>query len=328
MARRRGIHFLVLALLLVNIPSATLADLAVQKRNSLPVAEGTDISIDEYEKWQAALSSTTAFVAPLKNAPAPAVYAKSYLLLDDQSAALLASRNPNVALPIASTTKMMTALVVRRYMKLDDVVTVTKEAAGINGSDIQLIANERISVQNLLKGLLIQSGNDAAIALAHHYAQAPDIQPFVTRMNEYAKELGLTQTVYGDPSGLDDERGRSTAFELAMIARTLLNDSVLRNIVTTPEETVNSVDASYIHELKNSNRLLQADTPYYLPNTLGIKTGFTPEAGHCLVSAYTINGRRVIGVVLNTNEFTVTASAAEMRKLLTWGEKYLTVTAY
>jgi D-alanyl-D-alanine carboxypeptidase len=202
-------------------------------------------------------------------------------------------------------------------------------AANINGSDIQLKLGEKITVHELLRGLMIQSGNDAAFALADHYSPGDnEYKAFVAKMNEYVAVVGLKNTVFGDPAGLDDETGRSTAADLAHIARLVLQDPVLGDIIATAKTTIQSVDGAVTHELTNSNRLLLGDSPYYLPGAIGVKTGFTPEAGHCLVSAYQSAHGLLIGVVLNTAEYTITASASESRKLYTWADRYVEARQY
>lgn len=252
-----------------------------------------------------------------KGAKGPFVYAKAFVLADADTGEVIVEKNAELELPVASTTKMTTALVVKQSLPLSEVVTVPTVAVQTIGSTVNLVKGEKITVHNLLKALLIQSGNDAAVALAEHYRLKTG-QDFVAAMNDYLRERGINQSAFRDPSGLNDEQGRSTAFDLAHIGRLLLADPDLSAIVATAETTVNSVDGLQSHLLKNSNRLVSPTQPLYLPGALGIKTGFTPEAGHCLVSAYKLGDRKVVSVVLNTNEFTVSASAAETRKLFLW----------
>ncbi len=277
----------------------------------------------------ALLAETKDYLAVADKAPKPPVFAKSYLLLDPRTAEVLIGQNTEASVPIASTTKMVTALVARELYKLDETVKISSLAANINGSDIQLTLGEEITVHELLRGLMIQSGNDAAFALADHYSpDENDYKMFVVKMNEYVQKVGLKNTVFGDPAGLDDEIGRSTAWDLAQIARLVLADKVLADIVATARTTITSIDGSAIHELTSSNRLLLGDSPYYLPGALGVKTGFTPDAGHCLVSAYQSTNGLLIGVVLNTAEYTITASASESRKLYQWADRYIEQRTY
>lgn len=278
---------------------------------------------------QAQLNNLDSFVDVKEGIRQPLIYSKSHLLMDSQSAEIIVSDNENEVVPIASTTKMVTALVVMDNMKLSDVATVSSKPPLIEGSKIGLKSGERITVANLLQGLLIYSGNDAAFALAEHYAGVPgDYEQFVTKMNEFVRAHGLKNTFFGDPAGLDSVNGHSTAIDLAHIARLVLENRTLADIVTIPNTTVSSTDGLLVHELKNSNRLVIPDSPYYLPMALGVKTGFTPEAGHCLVAAYRWQNRTLIGVVLNTNEYTITASASEVNKLFTWAERSLELRSY
>lgn len=326
MLRRKRIQvatLLLLALALLVSPSLTTT--ATQASD-----EATNTDSTTAAKFLGNLD-TAAVVS--KNAPTTRVFAKSYVLLDSQSTNILASKNPTATIPVASTTKMMTALVARKHFSLDEVVTVPTEILQVGGSEIHLVVNEKITVHDLLRGLLIQSGNDAAFALAFHFngkfkgnAEA-DYLPFVAEMNKMALELNLPSSVYRDPAGLSDE-GRSTALDLAHTARLLLKDPVLEKIVNTPNSTVSSIDGRYQHVLKNSNRLIVPTEPLYMPLAGGVKTGFTPDAGHCLVSSYTVDGRTLIGVVLNTDEYTITASAKEMRKLFEWASRNVTVLNY
>lgn len=256
----------------------------------------------------------------------PPVRSTSFLLLDQASNEVLVSRLADSPLPVASTTKMVTALVARELLALDAVVTVPLSATKVAGSKVNLLAGEKITVHNLLKALLIQSGNDAAYALAS--ATAEDTDQFVTRMNQYLASHRLRQTKFTDPAGLDDQAGRSTAFELSQIARLLLQDRLLAEIVTVGKATITSVNGLTVHQLTNSNRLVLGDSPYFLPSALGIKTGYTDGAGHCLVAAYMIKGRVVIGVILSTTEASIEASAKEMRKLFLWAESRLEVREY
>lgn len=258
----------------------------------------------------------------------PYVYSKSYLLMDSATTEVIVSKNADTALPIASTTKMTTALVAMELFNLDDVVTISAFPPKINGSKIGLVKGEKITVLNLLKGLLIYSGNDTAYALAEHYSnEEGNYQKFVQRMNEFVQNHNLNGTQFNDPAGLDDT-GHSTAFDLANIARLLLNNKTLAQIVSTPETTIASTDGSTTHELKNTNRLILTDSGYYMPDVVGIKTGFTPDAGHCLISAEKVGDRYLIGVILNTDEYTITASASEMKKLFTWASTNWKVVKY
>lgn len=262
-------------------------------------------------------------------AASPPVYAKSYILMDGDTGDLLIDKNADLPIPIASTTKMVTALTAIENLKLDAIATITTFPTRIEGSKINLLAGEKITIHSLLRALLINSGNDAAFAIAEAYSgKSGDYQTFVKKMNELAAKNGLIHTNLSDPAGLDDDNGRSTPRELAHIARLLLKNETLAKIVSTPQDTVTSVDGQLRHDLKNTNRLIISDSPYFMPNALGVKTGFTHEAGHSLVAAYRLDGHLLIGVVMNTAEYTNTASAAEMKKLFLWAEQNVAAKKY
>lgn len=238
---------------------------------------------------------------------------KAAILVDGATNTVLYQENGEEPVPIASTTKLMTAILARQNLDLNKVITITKEATQIIGSDMNLRSGEAITVRGLLAGLLISSGNDAAYTFASDIG--PTVPDFVTKMNAMANKLGMKDTHYADPAGLDDT-GRSTARDLAIIARAALRDSVLADLVRTKEMTVTSTDGSIRHDLKNSNRLVGE---YDYPGAIGLKTGFTPEAGHCLVAGAERDGHQLIAVILHTDAETITASAIEARKLLDWG---------
>lgn len=320
---RRGLKkglLVALAVVLLSIPgSQTLVEATDAVKSAKTDHQQLIMQLDNLSGYQARRAGSKP----------PQIYAKSYLLMDAESSRVIVAQNANEKIPIASTTKMVTALVARELFELDEAVTVSRNAMLIPGSKIDLQAGEKITVLNLLKGLLIQSGNDAAFTLAYYYSKEKgQYQPFVAKMNEFAVAQNLKMSNFGDPAGLDDDTGRSTAFDLANIARLLLKDPVLAKIVVTPEETIASVDGALTHQLKNSNRLVVGDNPLYLPNVLGVKTGFTPAAGHCLVSAYRLGDRTFIGVVMNTAEYTITASASEMRKLFKWADQNVLAVKY
>jgi len=247
----------------------------------------------------------------------PNINAKSAILIDVGSFKRLYAQNSDLKVPIASTTKIMTSLVVLEnyHDRLGDVVTITPAMVNIEGSDIKLLPGEKITVENLLKGLLIMSGNDTACALALHFGGK---EQFISRMNEKAIFLGLADTHFRDPAGLDDG-GYSTANDLAVLGAYAMRNEKFAEIVKIPQLTISSVDGRIPHELKNSNRMMRVEEQLYYALAIGIKTGFTNEAGHCLISAAQKDGHQILSVILNTNANTLTASAKESKKLLEWG---------
>lgn len=243
------------------------------------------------------------------------IWADSYVLLDQDSFYPLSQKNMDKRVPIASTTKIMTAIIVLENYNLQDIVTISQNASVQIGSDTFLGAGEKITVNDLLYCLLIKSGNDSAMALAEHLTG--NYEDFVEKMNEKSKYLGLKNTEFKDPAGLNDS-GYSTPHELAIIASYAMKNKIFKEIVRTNEITIISNDG-IAHKLDNSNRLIKFDENLYYPEALGIKTGFTPEAGHCLVAAAQKNNHLLISVILKTYEDTVEASAKESKKLLEWG---------
>lgn len=247
----------------------------------------------------------------------PPVYAKSYILVDGSSNYTLAEKDSHLRMPIASTTKIMTAIIALENYNLDSIVEISSNAASQIGSDIYLQSGEKMTIKNLLYALLVQSGNDAAMALAENMS-AGGKDEFIQKMNDKAKFLGLKDTQFKDPAGLDDG-GYSTASDLAVIASYALRNDIFRDIIKTQEYTITSSDEALTHALVASNRLIKSNEPLYYSQAIGVKTGYTPDAGHCLISAAVKDNFKLIGVVLNTDVFTNDASAEESKKLLEWG---------
>jgi D-alanyl-D-alanine carboxypeptidase len=245
------------------------------------------------------------------------IYAKHYLLADLDSGTILTKQSYKDHAPIASTTKIMTATIVLENYKLDEVVTISQAASTQIGAEVYLQTGEKITVGNLLKCLLVNSGNDSAYALAEHMNKNGEtgIVKFVEKMNEKAKELGMNDTKYEDPAGLNTT-GYSSAFDLYLITKHALQISTFADIVRIESGSVKNVDGTIWHQLKNSNRLVNE---YHYPGAIGVKTGYMPEAGHCLVGAVERNSHTLISIVLNTYADNASASADESRKLLDWG---------
>jgi serine-type D-Ala-D-Ala carboxypeptidase (penicillin-binding protein 5/6) len=266
------------------------------------------------QKEQASLAAPD-ITLPVKQSSPPAIAARSYIVIDGKTKYPFAAKNADQPVPIASTTKVMTSMVVLEILKLDQVVTVSRQAATIEGSEIQLMTGEKMTVENLLYALLLNSGNDAAYALAEANGTVED---FVEKMNAKAHLLGLRNTQYKDPAGLDT-LSQSTPRDLAILTSYALENPVFRKIINTPKYTVWSADNRFKHDLTNSNRLVVPEEPLYLSPAIGGKTGFTFEAGHCLVTAAKAgDGSYYVAVVLHTFEDTKEASAREVRRLLSW----------
>ena len=197
---------------------------------------------------------------------------------------------------IASTTKIMTALVAIRKGDPSDMVTVSREAAYTEGSSMYLKVGEKLTLEELLYGLLLSSGNDAAVAIAEHIAG--NVGAFCRLMTQRAAELGCTDTVFLTPHGLPKEGHYTTAHDLALIAREAMRHDLFREIVSTRRASIPWEGRSYQRILNNKNRLL---TSY--EGATGIKTGYTKAAGRCLVFGAKRDGMEVIGVVLRCGEW-------------------------
>ncbi len=231
----------------------------------------------------------------------PLLTAHSFVAVDRDSSALLIGRNENLRVLPASTVKLMTALVAFDYYRLDDVLLVGEIEK--NGQDIDLVEGERMIFKNLLYGLLVSSGNDVALVLAQNYPGG-EIS-FVKAMNQKAESLNLTHTYFANPTGLDsDSEGKiltdfsyTTALDLARLAAEALKDQLLLEIFSTSSVTIGDVEGKINHRLNNINELLSQ-----LPGMRGVKTGWTEEAGECLVGYTERDNHGVITVVLGSQD--------------------------
>ncbi len=218
----------------------------------------------------------------------PAVSAPAILLGDSTTGQILATVAPHDARAMASTTKIMTALLVLERANLSDAVTVPPEAL-IGGSTMNLSAGEVLSVEQLLWGLLINSGNDAALTLAIHLAGSET--GFVALMNERAAQLGMANTHFANPHGLDAPGHVSSAYDLWLVTQAALQYPLFRQIVATPSITIAG------HPLLNTNELLTT-----LPGADGVKTGTTDLAGQCLVASVSDDAHRTVAVILGSGD--------------------------
>lgn len=221
------------------------------------------------------------------------ITASGVVVLDIDSGVYLYKRNENIELSPASTTKLLTALVALDTYNLDDVVTIKQ--MNIDGQSMGLIPGEKITVENLLYGALIYSGNDAAWALSEYY---PGGMPkFVEAMNAKAGDLHLTHSRFTNPAGYDDPNHKMTPLDLAILGESALNNKTIAKMVAIPEITISDVTHAYFHQLKNVNELLGK-----IPGVGGIKTGWTEGAGENLITLVERNGHRVITVVLHSQD--------------------------
>ncbi|UYG06270.1 D-alanyl-D-alanine carboxypeptidase family protein [Halomonas sp. M4R1S46] len=243
----------------------------------------------------------------------PQLAATSWILMDADSGRVLAQHNPDERLPPASLTKLMTAYLVERELNSgniapDDPVPVSEKAWRTGGSKMFIEVGEQVPVSELLHGIVIVSGNDASVAIAEYLAGGTE--PFADIMNQHAARLGLTNTHFVNPTGLPDENHYSSARDLALLAQHIINDYPQHyRIYRQKQFTYGGI------EQPNRNRLLWRDA-----SVDGLKTGWTEEAGYCLVSSAERDEMRLISVVMGTAS--EEARAQETQKLLSYGFRY------
>ena len=237
-------------------------------------------------RWACSLAAVL-FLSVLIPIPARAVQtsATAAILVDETGGQVLYEKNADQKMRIASTTKIMTALIAIRDGNLSDVVTVSRHAANVEGSSMYLKSGEQLTLEALLYGLLLASGNDAATAIAEHIAGSE--AAFAERMNEAARTLGMTNSSFANPHGLDAEGHYSTARDMAKLGNAAMDLPVFRRIASTQTITIGN------RTLKNHNKLLGT-----LEGCVGLKTGYTRAAGRTLVTCAERDGRRLIAVTL------------------------------
>ena len=218
-------------------------------------------------------------------ASAVSTSATSAILVDAESGRVLYEQNADAKMLIASTTKIMTALVAIREGDPSDLVTVSREAAYTEGSSMYLKVGEKLTLETLLYGLMLCSGNDAAVAIAEHVGGS--VEGFVRLMNETAKDLGMTQSSFANPNGLDDALHYSTARDMARLACAAMDDPTLVRIASTRSVTLGG------RTMTNHNKLLSM-----MEGCIGLKTGYTRAAGRTLVSCAERGGQRLVVVTL------------------------------
>lgn len=270
------------------------------------------------------LSITAANAAPVVTPDAPKVAAKAFILMDYNSGQIIAEENAYESLNPASLTKMMTSYVIGHEIKVgnispQDKVTISKNAWSKNfpdSSKMFIEVGKQVSVEELNRGIIIQSGNDACVAMAEHIAGTED--GFVDLMNSWAKQLGMRDSYFENSHGLDSENHKTTAYDMALLGAALIRD--------VPEEYRVYSEKSFTYngiKQYNRNGLLWDKSL----NVDGIKTGHTSGAGYNLVTSATKDGMRLVSVVLGTAS--ESARKAESKKLLNYGFRFFeTITPY
>jgi len=240
-----------------------------------------------------------------KNFSVPALSARAVIVKDLTTDTILYEKDSSIPFPIASTTKIMTALVASEYFKQNSVLTV-KQGATISGSRVGLFSGEDLSFRSLLYGMLLPSGNDAAYTIAENYPGG--VLGFVSAMNKKASALNLFDTHFDNPAGFDSLKHYSSARDMATITEEALKDSTLARIFSTKETNIVSIDKKHIHELANLNKLLAQ-----VKGVLGVKTGYTEEAKENLVTYISRDGHKILTVVLGSDD-----RFGESTKLIEW----------
>lgn len=282
------LYKIIFVFLIILLPSTTVfAD------DILPAEDNFDISeiLEDIESIETASNSSQI----------PTINSRAYVVIDRNSNTVLVGKNENQKKKMASTTKIMTALVVIENNNLSDTVEISKKAASTGGSRLGLKTGDKLTVSDLLYGLMLRSGNDAAVALAEYTSGS--INAFAELMNKKASELGLSNTHFVTPHGLDEDEHYTTAYELAILANYALNNEFFAKIVGTKTYTITI--NGYPKSITNTNELLGN-----LSGVYGVKTGFTNGANRCLVSACKRSNMDIICVVLgaDTKKFRTTDS--------------------
>ncbi|WP_354486028.1 D-alanyl-D-alanine carboxypeptidase family protein [Paenibacillus sp. PvP094] len=224
--------------------------------------------------------------------PGPSTHAQSAALIDVTSGRILYSKDGDKELRIASLTKIMTAIVAIEQGKLDDKVKVSSTAFAKEGSSLYLKLGEEMTLENMLYGLMLRSGNDAASAIAEHVGGSEE--GFVLLMNQKAEEIGLKHSHFMNPHGLDADGHYSTANDLARLTAYALHNPVFKRIVATEDKSAPNPNESWEYSWHNKNKMLRL-----YEGADGVKTGYTKKAFRCLVSSATRNGQQLAAVTLN-----------------------------
>lgn len=289
------VMLLAVSLILLSLP---LINKQVLGQKSVePIAELELIPVAPVPVLKPESQAATDFVAT--------VSAQAISVIDGESGSVLLERAAAEKRSPASTTKLMTALVARHMYDLDQVLMVNQESMS-TGTAMGLVSGEQISAQNVFYGLLMNSGNDAAFLLAN---QSPfGYQNFVNQMNTRASQLHLQNSHFTNPSGLDDDDHYMSAADLTLVAREILKDDFLRQIVGTKSKLVTDVSGKITHPLYSTQQLLGV-----VPGVIGMKTGTTQQAGEALITALERDDHTIIIVILGSTD-----RYADTQKIIHW----------
>ena len=220
----------------------------------------------------------------------PYIDARSAIAIDGKSKIVLYEKNAYTPIPMASTTKIMTCLVALNYGELDEKLEVSSKAASIRGAEIGYKKGEKISLEELLYGLMMKSGNDAAITIAEGIGGS--IEGFSKMMNEYAMQIGLLNSNFESPHGLDSANHYTSAYDLALLTSVAMENTKFKEIVNC--RSISEKEKNFTRAFNNINKIL-----HMIPNANGVKTGYTGQAGKCLVTSVELENRNIIIVTLN-----------------------------
>ncbi len=239
------------------------------------------------------VAAAVIFLLPLLtfNAFAMDLSAESAVLMEAESNTIIFSKNPDEKLPMASTTKIMTSIIALENADLYKEVAVTKEMVTVEGTSMGLLPGDKVSVYELVCGMLLSSGNDAANSVA--YVMSGGIPEFSSLMNEYAQKIGMTNSSFVTPSGLDAKGHYSTAKDMALLGSYAVKNREFLDICSSEKVRIDYGNPPYLRTLSNHNKLLSK-----YENCVGIKTGFTKKSGRCLVSAAQKDGVTLVAVTL------------------------------
>lgn len=226
-------------------------------------------------------------------AQTPEINAQSAILIDAKSKRILYEHNPHMKLPMASTTKIMTALLALEKGNYNDKVEIKENVVGVEGSSIYLREGEVLTLEDLLYGLMLRSGNDAAVAVAEHIGNS--VEDFVKLMNQKAKEIGANNTNFMNPHGLHHDNHYTTSYDLALITSKALENKKFKEIVKAKVWKANREKNNIFY---NKNKTL-----WEYEGGDGVKTGYTTKSGRCLVTSATRDGTQLIAVVLNDRDW-------------------------
>ena len=231
--------------------------------------------------------------APEKEAKAPYINARCAVALDAKTKRVLFEKDSHMITPMASTTKIITALVAIKYGDLDRKVVISERASSIRGSEVGYKAGEEVKLRELIYGLMLRSGNDAAIAIAEDIGGS--IEKFSKLMNEYAAEIGMVDSHFESPHGLDSELHYTTAYDLALATAKAKETKEFNEIVASKD--ILKEQFGFTRDFHNINKIL-----WLLPDANGVKTGYTGKAGKCLVSSVKKNNNEIIMVVIDCSQ--------------------------